>query len=87
MCGIKVEERKNFEKIGCCHKEVEEQFEKLLEGSILLHFLSNIKNQTDVDKWKEEICNQVSLVCMDTPKDKYEINEELENLILKKIFN
>jgi hypothetical protein len=86
VCGIGVEERKKFEENGCCHRSVEQQFQKLLEGSILDHFLCEMKDQQKVSQWKKEICNKVSIECMKNSKNEFEIKEQLKKEIENKIF-
>jgi hypothetical protein len=79
-CGIKIEERANFVEKGCCHGSVEQVFQNLLKENSLKEMISQIDPKT-FEEWKKEMCNSVSLECMENAKTEIEIEDQLKKII------
>ena len=83
-CGIGVSERIRFEESGCCHQDVENIFEEMLQGSFLQMILSQF-DQNKVNDWIKKITNSVGVECMSNAKDNFQIREELIKMISNNI--
>jgi hypothetical protein len=83
----KIFEGEEGEKVGCCHDSVNEiaqiffskkSFVSLCEGKF--------KDEKQLNQWKKELTQKVSLECMEEVMEETLIRQRIFNLITSKLF-